>query len=242
MAYKYVNRTFSVPSTSWVIPTLTSDIITNDLLDDLYIYFSCSAGQIATPYIQNLKKGIIQELPSSIQFIEDALMVLQAWYNGGFSFAGPFSYGSQYSTSLYWATSNTDNTETQPLVLKVAHGSNINDFITNLTLALPQGYEVTILNSVGIYIQTVNAQHQYLYAISYNNSSIQAAAWFTIDFWSCMSYATVQNLIQNLLKVAGCVNCGNTSLIESDNVYTSRPLLPPSLVAIIPTSYKNPIY
>ncbi len=239
--YNYPPRSFST-SLSWSIPTLTSDVITNDLLNNLYSFFVCSAGQIGSVSVQNAKKGLIQNLPESMWYIQKAIYCLRGWYNGAFNFVGPFSYGGSYTTSFYWEENNTETLTTQPLAVSVPHGSSRTDLINNLLLALPQGYTVVPFGSTGITIQTVNPTTQYLYVQSFNGSALQNAGWFMIDFWSCIPYSKIQQIVQDMTVLCNCPNCQNTTIIETDNIYTSLGQTPPPQVSREIVSYSNPLY
>jgi hypothetical protein len=243
VSYRYPNRSFTVPL-NWTVPILTTDLVTNELLNNLYPYFCCSAGQIMNTTIQNKKKGIVNDYSKSLWFIQEAIYVLRNWYNGGFTLNrnSPFSYGAGHSTSIYWADSKTDNSEQVPLVLNVQHGNNVSAFIANLNLALPQGYTASILpNGFSVYIETTNPLQQYIYEVNLFNSNVSSSGIITIDFWSCMSYDTVQNIVQNMNKLCQCPNCGNTQNLETDNNYTSLGQTPPDAVSG-QSSYSNTLY
>lgn len=241
MAWNYPTRSFNIP-TGWTIPVLTSDVLTNAVIDSLYPYFSCSAGQQANPSVQNMKKGIINGLPCNIQYLEDGLYILSDYYNGGYSFVLLPDASLGNSLSIWYAVSNTDNSKQVPLVLNVTTTGNTASLVLALNLALPTGWVATLANdNVTVYLQSVGASEQYIYILNSNNSATQNI-WSMIDFWSCIPYKVVQNMVQQMTKLAGCPNCGNTSLIETDNIYASLGQPYPSLVAPSLISYENPIY
>lgn len=239
MSYQYKDRTFETPI-DWEIPFLVTDVITNDILNNLYPFFSCSAGQIMSENIQAQKKGIVNPFPKSLWYLQEGLYTLRNWYNGGYSFPILTDESLGNSISIWYAVSTTDNSESVPLAINVSTTGNLSALIIALNLALPSGWIAT-LTGMQVYLESVNALQQYIYVVNSNNVTTESI-WSTIDFWSCIPYSVMQNIVQNMTKICNCPNCGNTILLETDNIYVSLSQPIPNPVSMFITSIDNPLY
>ena len=235
---QYPLRSFTV--VGFTPPVITDDVYTNSIINGLYNVFSCCYGSRVSKVIQNQKKGIKSRFDQQTKYLLMALYVMRRWYNGGFKFLLPVDTGNGFTLSIYYESGNNLSVLTSPLVVNVT-GNNYSQLISNLINAMPPGWTATLITDY-IYVNAINPTTPFFYCIVENGFAPDTLKeWAELDYNPCVSYKTMQNIIQNCLRICGCVNCATPASIEKDNIYVPVGISP---VAPFPnpTNYNDNIY
>ena len=239
IAGQYPIRTFLIPSG---YAPITTNVYTNSAINNLYVQFSASLGQLGSLVSNSRIQGNISEYNSYIDYLIMALYVLRSWYNGGVIFPNIPTSGT---ISAYWVQTNTSVLTNAPLFVNVPLNASISSTVTNIQSKLPSGYIASVYNTNEVYIEcqyteaklisnsTGNYAYEglnYIYWVVVSGGNTYTG-WSMIDYLPSLFYEQAASIINKCKLIQNVITLSD---MEFDNAYVS--LGQPAQAAISGTS------
>ncbi len=221
------------PIRSFVFPNryepVQASIYTNSVINNLYLQFSATLGQLGSLVSNSLIQGKTAKYNSYVDYLIMSLYYLRNWYNGGFILPNIPNNGT---ISAYWVQTNTSVLTNVPLFQNVNLGATTPLTASNIQAVLPEGCIASVYDTNEIYVESqytklktvTNAQGTFTYAgMNYIYWVIVSGlntytGWSMIDYLPVLFYEQAASIINKCKLIQTAVSL---SELQFDNAYVS---------------------